>query len=57
MFVFVFVGPKSPDIFPEVGEDVNAVNAVPSSPCMALTEEEQAELNSELAKVNILKLC
>uniref|UniRef100_A0A8C1VK92 Tumor protein D52 n=1 Tax=Cyprinus carpio TaxID=7962 RepID=A0A8C1VK92_CYPCA len=44
-------GPKSPDIFPEVGEDVNAVNAVPSSPCMALTEEEQAELNSELAKV------
>lgn len=54
MFVFVFVGPKSPDIFPEVGEDVNAV---PSSPCMALTEEEQAELNSELAKVNILQLC
>uniref|UniRef100_A0A9J7ZGI8 Tumor protein D52 n=1 Tax=Cyprinus carpio carpio TaxID=630221 RepID=A0A9J7ZGI8_CYPCA len=41
-------GPKSPDIFPEVGDDVNAV---PSSPCMALTEEEQAELNSELAKV------
>uniref|UniRef100_A0A672M040 Tumor protein D52-like n=1 Tax=Sinocyclocheilus grahami TaxID=75366 RepID=A0A672M040_SINGR len=38
-------GPKSPDIFPEVGED--AVNAVPSS----LTEEEQAELHSELAKV------
>ncbi|KTG43822.1 hypothetical protein cypCar_00042144 [Cyprinus carpio] len=48
VFVFVFVGPKSPDIFPEVGDDVNAV---PSSPCMALTEEEQAELNSELAKV------
>ncbi|XP_059365775.1 tumor protein D52-like isoform X3 [Carassius carassius] len=44
-------GPKSPDIFPEVGEDVNAVYAVPSSPCMALTEEEQAELSSELAKV------
>ncbi|XP_016351954.1 tumor protein D52-like isoform X3 [Sinocyclocheilus anshuiensis] len=38
-------GPKSPDIFPEVGED--AVNAVPSS----LTEEEQAELHRELAKV------
>ncbi|XP_052388745.1 tumor protein D52 isoform X3 [Carassius gibelio] len=44
-------GPKSPDIFPEVGEDVNAVYAVPSSPCTALTEEEQAELSSELAKV------
>uniref|UniRef100_A0A9J7YXC1 Tumor protein D52 n=2 Tax=Cyprinus carpio TaxID=7962 RepID=A0A9J7YXC1_CYPCA len=42
-------GPKSPDFIPEVGED--AVNAVPSSPYMALTEEEQAELHSELAKV------
>ncbi|XP_016359832.1 tumor protein D52 isoform X4 [Sinocyclocheilus anshuiensis] len=42
-------GPKSPDFIPEVGED--AVNAVPCSPCMALTEEEQAELHSELAKV------
>ncbi|XP_016388643.1 tumor protein D52 isoform X3 [Sinocyclocheilus rhinocerous] len=42
-------GPKSPDIIPEVGED--AVNAVPCSPCTALTEEEQAELHSELAKV------
>uniref|UniRef100_A0A8C2D5X5 Tumor protein D52 n=1 Tax=Cyprinus carpio TaxID=7962 RepID=A0A8C2D5X5_CYPCA len=38
-----------PDFIPEVGED--AVNAVPSSPYMALTEEEQAELHSELAKV------
>uniref|UniRef100_A0A8C1PY89 Tumor protein D52-like n=1 Tax=Cyprinus carpio TaxID=7962 RepID=A0A8C1PY89_CYPCA len=37
------------DFIPEVGED--AVNAVPSSPYMALTEEEQAELHSELAKV------
>ncbi|XP_016093902.1 tumor protein D52-like isoform X2 [Sinocyclocheilus grahami] len=43
--VLLLRGPKSPDIFPEVGED--AVNAVPSS----LTEEEQAELHSELAKV------
>ncbi|XP_026145912.1 tumor protein D52-like, partial [Carassius auratus] len=43
------VGPKSPDFIPEVGED--AVNAVPSSPFTALTEEEQAELHSELAKV------
>ncbi|XP_059412576.1 tumor protein D52 isoform X2 [Carassius carassius] len=42
-------GPKSPDFIPEVGED--AVNAVPSSPYTALTEEEQAELHSELAKV------
>ncbi|XP_016126280.1 tumor protein D52 isoform X4 [Sinocyclocheilus grahami] len=42
-------GPKSPDFIPEVGED--AVNAVPCSPCTALTEEEQAELHSELAKV------
>ncbi|XP_018975835.1 tumor protein D52-like isoform X7 [Cyprinus carpio] len=42
-------GPKSTDFIPEVGED--AVNAVPSSPYMALTEEEQAELHSELAKV------
>ncbi|XP_058610407.1 tumor protein D52 isoform X4 [Onychostoma macrolepis] len=45
-------GPKSPDFIPEVGEDaVDAVNAEPCSPCMALTEEEQAELHSELAKV------
>ncbi|XP_016412735.1 tumor protein D52-like isoform X3 [Sinocyclocheilus rhinocerous] len=43
--VLLLRGPKSPDIFPEVGED--AVNAVPSS----LTEEEQAELHSELAQV------
>uniref|UniRef100_A0A9J8CX47 Tumor protein D52 n=2 Tax=Cyprinus carpio TaxID=7962 RepID=A0A9J8CX47_CYPCA len=40
---------RGPDFIPEVGED--AVNAVPSSPYMALTEEEQAELHSELAKV------
>lgn len=45
-------GPKSPDFIPEVGEDaVDTVNAEPCSPCMALTEEEQAELHSELAKV------
>ncbi|XP_043074366.1 tumor protein D52 isoform X2 [Puntigrus tetrazona] len=42
-------GPKSPDFIPEVGED--AANAVPCSPCMALTEEEQSELRSELEKV------
>ncbi len=52
MFVFfLFVGPKSPDFIPEVGED--AVNAVPCSPCLGLTEEEQAELCSELEKVCI----
>ncbi len=53
--VFFFVGPKSPDLIPEVGED--AVNAVPCSPCLALTEEEQAELHSELAKVCIFQCC
>lgn len=42
-------GPKSPDLIPEVGED--AVNAVPCSPCLGLTEEQQAELCSELEKV------
>ncbi|XP_050992621.1 tumor protein D52 isoform X2 [Labeo rohita] len=47
--VLALRGPKSPDFIPEVGED--AVNAVPSSPSMALTEEEQTELQSELAKV------
>ncbi|XP_073677504.1 tumor protein D52 isoform X3 [Garra rufa] len=47
--VLALRGPKSPDFIPEVGED--AVNAVPSSPCMALTEEEQTELRSELEKV------
>ncbi|XP_067282624.1 tumor protein D52 isoform X3 [Pseudorasbora parva] len=40
---------QGPDIIPEVGED--AVDAVPSSPCMALTEKEQSDLCSELAKV------
>ncbi|ROK35783.1 Tumor protein D52 [Anabarilius grahami] len=42
-------GTQGPDFIPEVGED--AVDAVPCSPCMALTEKEQAELCSELAKV------
>ncbi|KAK9957435.1 hypothetical protein ABG768_011682 [Culter alburnus] len=42
-------GTQRPDFIPEVGED--AVDAVPCSPCMALTEKEQAELCSELAKV------
>ncbi|XP_051727618.1 tumor protein D52 isoform X3 [Ctenopharyngodon idella] len=42
-------GTQEPDFIPEVGED--AVDAVPCSPCMALTEKEQAELCSELAKV------
>lgn len=51
-FVFFFLGPKSPDLIPEVGED--AVNAVP---CSALTEEEEAELHSELAKVCIFQCC
>lgn len=51
--VFVFVGTQRPDFIPEVGED--AVDAVPCSPCMALTEKEQAELCSELAKVSILQ--
>lgn len=51
--VFVFVGTQEPDFIPEVGED--AVDAVPCSPCMALTEKEQAELCSELSKVGILQ--
>ncbi|XP_077052441.1 tumor protein D52 isoform X4 [Siphateles boraxobius] len=42
-------GTQRPDFIPEVGED--AVDAVPCSPCTALTEEEQADLFSELAKV------
>ncbi|XP_051991116.1 tumor protein D52 isoform X1 [Xyrauchen texanus] len=43
-------GTQRPDSIPEVGED--AVNTVgPSASTMALTEEEQAELHSELAKV------
>ncbi|XP_039536731.1 tumor protein D52 isoform X5 [Pimephales promelas] len=39
-------GNQRPDFIPEVGED--AVDAVP---CTALTEKEQADLCSELAKV------
>ncbi|XP_051519916.1 tumor protein D52-like isoform X3 [Myxocyprinus asiaticus] len=43
-------GTQRPDSIPEVGED--AVNTVgPSASTTALTEEEQAELRSELAKV------
>lgn len=43
---------QRPDFIPEVGEDaVDAVNAEPCSPCTALTEKEQADLCSELAKV------
>jgi len=45
--IFVFVGNQRPDFIPEVGED--AVDAVP---CTALTEKEQADLCSELAKVD-----
>lgn len=44
------VGTQRQDSVPEVGED--AVNTVgPSASSTALTEEEQAELHSELAKV------
>lgn len=44
------VGTQRQDFVPEVGED--AVNTVgPSASSPALTEEEQAELRSELAKV------
>lgn len=42
-------GTQGPDFIPEVGED--AADAVPCSPCMALTEKEQSDLCSELAKV------
>ncbi|KAA0710516.1 Tumor protein D52 [Triplophysa tibetana] len=45
-----FRGTQRQDSVPEVGED--AVNTVgPSASSTALTEEEQAELHSELAKV------
>ncbi|XP_051519917.1 tumor protein D52-like isoform X4 [Myxocyprinus asiaticus] len=48
--VLSFRGTQRPDSIPEVGED--AVNTVgPSASTTALTEEEQAELRSELAKV------
>ncbi|XP_056106034.1 tumor protein D52 isoform X6 [Rhinichthys klamathensis goyatoka] len=42
-------GTQRPDFSPEVGED--AVDAEPCSPCTSLTEKEQADLCSELAKV------
>ncbi|XP_056106033.1 tumor protein D52 isoform X5 [Rhinichthys klamathensis goyatoka] len=42
-------GNQRPDFSPEVGED--AVDAEPCSPCTSLTEKEQADLCSELAKV------
>lgn len=42
-------GTQRPDFIPEVGEE--AVDAAPCSPCTVLTEQEQAELHSELQKV------
>ncbi|XP_056335378.1 tumor protein D52 isoform X2 [Danio aesculapii] len=42
-------GAQRPDFIPEVGEE--AVDAAPCSPCTVLTEQEQAELHSELQKV------
>ncbi|XP_051526849.1 tumor protein D52-like isoform X6 [Myxocyprinus asiaticus] len=48
--VLSYRGTQRPDSIPEVGEDAaNTVGPSPSS--MALTEEEQAELYSELVKV------
>ncbi|XP_073787027.1 tumor protein D52 isoform X5 [Danio rerio] len=42
-------GTQRPDFIQEVGEE--AVDAAPCSPCTVLTEQEQAELHSELQKV------